>query len=165
MVRRDAILQGLQQHKEHYDFLQQQYNKVKDEITVLSPFRDSVEETLRTYLQNLVAEENWARTYQEAGEMATVAEKFDNLVIRKLYNLFPLAMFIRMLDSQIKAASKTSTLTSVLVETRTAFETLCSELETSLDYTVIPIQKLVRVQLGSALLSADHASKRKNKAA
>jgi len=69
-----------------------------------------------------------------------------------------------MLDSQIKATGESSIMASVLGETRAAFETSCSELEIALDYTVIPIQKLVRVQLGSALLAADHASKRKKKA-
>jgi len=164
MVRRDAILQGLEQQKECYGFLQQQYNKVKDDITVISPFRDFIEEILRTYQQHLAAEENWAQTDPEAAEMATVAEKFDNLVVRKFDNLFLLGMFVRMLDSQIKATGESSILTSVLAETKSTFETLCAELEIALDYTVIPIQKLVRVQLGSALLAANHASKRKKKA-
>jgi len=164
IVRRDAILQGLEQQKDYYGFLQQQYNKVKDEITVISPFRDFIEEILRTYLQHIAAEENWAQTEPEAAEMATVAEKFDNLVVRKFDNLFLLGMFVRMFDSQIKATGESSILASVLGEAKATFETLCSELEIALDYTVIPIQKLVRVQLGSALLAADHASKRKKKA-
>jgi hypothetical protein len=164
IVRRDAILQGLEQQKKHYSFLRQQYNKAWDEITIQSPFRDFIDEILRTYQQHIAAEENWAQTDPEAAEIATVAEKFDNLVIRKFDSLFLLGMFVRMLDGQIKATGESSILGSVLEESKAAFETSCSELETSLDYTVIPIQKLVRVQLGSALLSADYASKRKQKA-
>jgi GNAT superfamily N-acetyltransferase len=39
-------------------------------------------------------------------------------------------------------------------------EARAADLEAELDYTVIPIQKLVRVQLGSALLAADYAAGR-----
>ena len=158
MVRRNAILQGVEQDKEYLSFLREQYNKVKDALTVPSPFRDSIEETLRTYQQHLAAEENWAQTDPKTVEMATVAEKFDNLVIRRFYSLFPLGMFVRMLDIQIAAAHESSILASVRKKAGSAFEARCSELEVILDYTVIPIQKLVRVQLGSALLAAGYAS-------
>jgi len=159
-VRRDALLQGVEQEREDFSFFQEQYNKVKDALTVPSPFRDSIEETLRTYQQHLAAEENWAQTDPKAAEMATVAEKFDNLVIRRFYSLFPLGMFVRMLDTQIAATGESSILASVREKATSAFEARCSELETILDYTVIPIQKLVRVQLGSALLTAGYASER-----
>jgi len=40
------------------------------------------------------------------------------------------------------------------------FKARSTALEAELDYTVVPIQKLVRVQLGSALLAADYAAGR-----
>jgi hypothetical protein len=40
------------------------------------------------------------------------------------------------------------------------FEARAVALEAEIDYSVIPIQKLVRVQLGSALLAADYAARR-----
>jgi len=43
--------------------------------------------------------------------------------------------------------------------TKDAFEKRASTLEAEIDYTVIPIQKLVRVQLGSALLTADYVAR------
>jgi len=160
MVRRDAILQAMAETREDANFLQELYDAVKSELTVVSPFRDAIEETLRTSLAELAAEENWARTNPRTAEMATVAEKFDNLVIQRSYRLFGLGMFVRMLDAQIAATGESPSLSSAREAARAAFEARAADLEAELDYTVIPIQKLVHVQLGSALLAADYAAGR-----
>lgn len=160
MVRRDTILQGIEQARQDMNLLKGQYEAVKDALTVPSPFRDAIEETLRTFEQRLVAHENWARTEPETAETATVAEKFDNLVIRKFYRLFSLGMFARLLDAQVAATGESPSLSSARQATLAAFEARSAELAAELDYVVIPIQKLVRVQLGSALLAADYAAGR-----
>jgi len=160
MVRRDAILQRVEQAREDLNFLEEQYNAVKNELTVPSPFRDSIEETLRTSMQRLTAQENWARTDPRTAEMATVAEKFDSLMIHRFYQLLSKGMLVRLLDTQTAATGESPTLSSAREAAKAAFESHSADLETELDYTVIPIQKLVRVQLGSALLAADHAAGR-----
>jgi hypothetical protein len=90
--------------------------------------------------------------------MAPIAEKFDNMGIRKFYRLFPLGMFIRLLQAQIEFTGKSPLLASAHQIASAAFEALTAELEADLNYTVIPIQKLVRVQLGSALMAAQYAT-------
>jgi len=160
MVRRDAILQAIEETKEDVNFLKELYDAVKSELTVPSPFRDAIEETLRTFLAELAAEENWARTNPKTAEMATVAEKFDSLVIHRSDRLFGLGMFVRMLDAQIAATGESPSLSSAREAARAAFEARAADLEAELDYTVVPIQKLVRVQLGSALLAAHYAAGR-----
>jgi hypothetical protein len=111
-------------------------------------------------LQRIAAQENWARTDPKTAEVATVAEKFDSLVIHRFYRLFSLGMFVRMLDTQIAATGESSSLSSAREAAEAAFEARSAELGAELDYTVIPIQKLVCVQLGSALLAADYAAGR-----
>jgi hypothetical protein len=160
MVRRDAILQGTGQARQDMNFLKDQYEAVKDALTVPSLFHDAIKETLRTFEQRLVAHENWARTEPKTAETATVAEKLDNLVIRRLYRLFSLGMFIRLLDAQIAATGESPSFSSAREAAQAAFEARNADLEAELEYSVIPVQKLVRVQLGSALLAADHAAGR-----
>jgi len=157
MVRRDAILQAIEETKEDVSFLKKLYDAVKSELTAPSPFRDAIEETLRTSPSELAAEEKWARTDPKTAEMATVAEKFDNLVIHRSDRLFGLGMFVRLLDAQIAATGESPSLSSAREAARASFEARAADLEAELDYTVVPIQKLVRVQLGSALLAADYA--------
>ena len=160
MVRKDAILQAIAESREDVNFLKGLYDAVKGELTVPSPFRDVIEETLGTALAELAAEESWARTDPKTAEMATVAEKFDSLVIRRSDRLFSLSMFVRLLDAQIAVTGESPSLSSAREAAKAAFEARSADLEAELDYTVVPIQKLVRVQLGSALLAADYAAGR-----
>jgi len=125
-----------------------------------SPFRDSAAEILRTYEHPLSAEENWVRKDSETTKVATIAEKFDNLVVRRFYHLFPLGMFIRLLKAQMLETDETALLTSICKTAESEFKKRIVELEADLDYTIIPIQTLVRVQLGSALIAANHVTGR-----
>jgi hypothetical protein len=65
-----------------------------------------------------------------------------------------------MLDAQIAVSSASPSLVSTREAVSKDFETRAVALEVEIDYSVIPIQKLVRVQLGSALLAADYAARR-----
>ena len=160
MVRRDAILQGTAQAKAELQELQEQYAAVEKELTVPSPFRSAIEEALRTWPEHLTAQENWARTDPKTERQATVAEKLDSLVIGRFYRLLSLGMYVRLLEVQIAATGESPALASALAAATSLFEGNCSALEAELDYSVIPIQKLVRVQLGSALLAAEYAARR-----
>ena len=160
MIRRDAILKGIKQDRDDINSLLEQYSIIKDSLSVPSPFRAFIEEILRVYHRNLDAEENWAKTDAKTAQVATIAEKFDSTVIRKFYHLFIFGMFVRMLDAQTATTGESPILTTVRKTMQNVFETRSSELETELDYTVIPIQKLVRLQLGGALLAAGYAAER-----
>jgi hypothetical protein len=160
LVRRDVLLQAVEETKEDIELLKGQYDAVRSELTVPSPFRDAIEETLRSSRAKLAAEENWSRANPEADKRATVAEKYDSLVLGRIGRLPHLGMFVRLLDAQMAATGQSSSLSSAGEEAKTVFEARAAGLEAELDYTVVPIQKLVRVQLGSALLAADHAARR-----
>ncbi len=160
MVRRDAILQGTAQDRADLEMLQAQYVAVEGELTLSSPFRVSIEEMLRTWPDRLAAHENWARTDPETERQATVAEKVDNLVIGRFYRLLSLGMFVRMLEAQLAAPGESPALIPALAKAKSLFAERSSALEADLDYSIIPIQKLVRVQLGSALVAAEYAAGR-----
>jgi hypothetical protein len=160
MVRREAILQGTAQARREFEELESAYAEVRDELTVSSPFRVSIEETLRTWRDRLEAHENWARTVPETERQATVAEKLDNLVINGFYRLLSVGMFVRLLEAEVAAVGLSPKLGEALARAEARFEGRSGALEAKLDYSVIPIQKLVRVQLGSALVAAEYAAGR-----
>jgi hypothetical protein len=159
VVRRDALLEGAKKAREHFAHLEELYGTIRDELTAPSPFHDSIKESLRAYDKRIAAQENWARSDPKTAELATVAERFDNLILNPFYRLLGLGMFVRMLDTQIAATGESPALSSALAAAQTLFEERCTDLEDALDYDVIPIQKLVRVQMGSALLAADFAAR------
>ncbi|MCP4540364.1 MAG: hypothetical protein GY832_24770 [Chloroflexi bacterium] len=160
MTRREAILQGIAQSKKDTGFLQEQHDAIKDELTVESPFRFAIEESLRTFLKHMKAQENWAKTDPKTEKTATVAEKLDSLVIYGFYRLLSLGMFVRMIEAQIESTGESPALSSALEKAQATFEAHSAELESKLEYDVIPIKKLVRVQLGSALLAAGYSAER-----
>jgi len=160
MVRREAILQNTAQTKKDVGFLQAQYDAVKEELTVSSPFRDTIEETLRTFLPYIAAQENWANTDPKTEKVATQAEKFDSLMVGRFYRLLSLGMFVRMVEAQIDATGESPTLIAACEAAQATFNERSAQLEADLEYSVIPIRKLVGVQLGSALLAAEYAASR-----
>jgi hypothetical protein len=161
MTRSDAILQGLGRVKEGLDNLQELYDAVGDELTEASPFKDSIATLLQVAPQHVAAQENWARTDPAAQEQATTAEKLDALLLRRFYLvLLNLGMTIRMIETQIAATGESPALVATRLRAITAFDQLAAELETEIEYSIVPIRKLVGVQLGSALLAAAHAARR-----
>jgi hypothetical protein len=161
LTRRDAIIQGLERVKVGLEDLQELYDTVRDELTESSPFKDSISSFLQVLPQNVAAQENWARTDPSAQKQATVAEKLDALSVRRFYFvLLNLGMTIRMIDTQIAASGDSPALTATRQRAIAAFDQLVEELETEIEYSVVPIRKLVGVQLGSALLAAAYAARR-----
>jgi hypothetical protein len=63
-----------------------------------------------------------------------------------------------MLETQISAIGLYPALSSALESARSAFAEISDELEKEMNYNVIPIQKLVQVQLGSVLLASSYVA-------
>ena len=123
--------------------------------------RDAIAGFLKVLPQYLGAQENWAKTDPGAQQQATVAEKLDALAVRRFYFvLLNLGSAIRMLETQIAATGESPALVSARQRAIAAFDQVAAELETELEYSVVPIRKLVGVQLGSALLAAAYAASR-----
>lgn len=154
-IRRDVILEGVKRTREQVGIISRIYQSIKDELTAPSPFKDAIASFTKVIPQNLAAAENWARTDPETESIATVAERLDNLHIKRFYfGLLYLGMTVRMIEAQITAAGQSPRLCSARGDAIKAFEKVSAELEEELSYSVIPIRDLVRVQLGSVLLAA-----------
>lgn len=152
MIRRNAVLQSLEMQKKDLAFTMGHFEAVKSQLTLSSPFKDTIETNLMKMEQNIAAQENWAKTDPSLDAIASVAEKFDNLTLNKFYSLLSLGTFVRMLDAQIQGGGETPELCAAYQEIKREFEERAVLLEQELPYEVIPIQKLVRVQLGAGLL-------------
>ncbi|MGD2142004.1 MAG: hypothetical protein PVH79_00820, partial [Candidatus Bathyarchaeota archaeon] len=96
-----------------------------------------------------------AETTEEYDGKATVAQEFDSRVSTKFYSMLRMGTTLRVADQtlaskpdrEIKAAKEE--IQRKLLETN---DTILKEAEIE----VIPIQKLVRIQLGSGLLIAEY---------
>lgn len=161
VIRRDAILQGLDLSEEGSNSFRDQYQAVAKDLRGNSPFESAVRWWVETFGESREAERNWAKENPEADRPATVAEVFSSLQQTQFYRLLWQGMIVRMLEGEIAIGNGTPAIRKQLVDSRRIFEEWADKLEGGLEYRVVPIRKLVAVQLGSVLATAEHLSRQR----
>jgi hypothetical protein len=151
VIRREAVLYGVALAEERYSFVKEKYSNVKaslKEYEEKRPFRDAIEDILKRFPDSIAAQKHWAKTDPLLKRKATVAEKFDSHVLSRFYDLLSLGLLYRCVkDTKNEKAEKE------ILQQMTEWN---DRLEKQLSYKVIPIKSLVKVQLGSALLTAEY---------
>ncbi|RKX56239.1 MAG: hypothetical protein DRP50_00815 [Thermotoga sp.] len=154
-IRRDLVLKNIDTMQHNYEDLENIYNTVKNKLIVKTPMQQAIDYFLDSAKKSIPAEKKWAQQAKELGRKATVAEEFDNELVSKFYRMLIWGMFRRMLLINYEA-SKDMDLKSAADDVYQKLQSLNEKLEKGLNYTVIPIQKLVKVQLMAGLYSALH---------
>ncbi len=98
---------------------------------------------------------------------ATEAEKFDNLLCSRFYKLLQYGMMVRANECALAAMEKAgeenepkrAALTAAFERAEAAHRKLAEELESEMHYEVVPIRKLVEIQLGCGLLALEYVKK------
>ncbi len=98
-------------------------------------------------------------------QAATQAEKLDRLVISKFYKMILYGMLVRANETELAAADADPARTAALQEgydqALKGLKDITAFLEGALDYTVVPIRKLIAVQLESGLVVLDYLRRRR----
>lgn len=157
--RRDAILKGLNQSEEDYGLINEIVELVRDDLKTNSRFEDAVTSFAKMMQEGQEAERNWAQTDPSTDRPATVAELFSNDEEGRFYRLLVLGMVVRMLEGEVAVGNGTPKIRKGLKRALEAFESKSGKLESDLTVRAVPIRKLVAVQLGSVLASAQHLAK------
>jgi len=163
VTRRDAILKTCERDQELYSWALSVFDAVKILLTADSPFKTTVENFLTTGIKSLEAKRRWAESSIPDSKVATVAEEFDNFQVSRFYKLLILGVFRRMLLFQMEVSGKQPQLEKALAEIESKMRLWVDELNKELNYQAIPIRKLIAIQLGSALLSAEQIQRGKTK--
>ncbi len=161
-IRRDVVTESLDWGKETSAFLRdtlaisQQYMDAENPfmLAIQAFTRDSSDDATR----KMIAED------PAFAEPATVAQVFDNLLVTKFYKLLSFGMLVRANESELAAMDesgednpeKRAALEKALAAAKPAYEKLAAELEESFDYQVVPIKKLVTIQLSCGLMMAEY---------
>jgi hypothetical protein len=158
MTRRQANLEGSAFRREVLRFVIRNYEEARPMLTDSSLFVDAISEIARTGETDIVTTERAVRTDEAYLQQATVAEKWDAFYGSKFYTLLYLGQFVRLLEHEKAAVGGEfpQRLQEILDDSLAAFEKIAAEVETDLDYTVVPIKKLASVQLVTALHAMDH---------
>jgi hypothetical protein len=135
--------------------LRAHFDAVAKDLKGNSPFQRSVD-WWAGLGKSREAERNWAKESPETERPATVAELFSSIEQTQFYRLLGLGMLLRMLEGEIAIGNGTPAIRKQLVESTRVFEEWADRLENSLEMRVVPIRKLVSVQLGAVLAAADY---------
>lgn len=154
--RREAILKGMELSDEGYRLIGEHLDAVRDHVRTRSAFETAVSSFLKMHNEFRDAQRNWAKTDPDTDRPATVAELFTNNEEVRFYRLLVFGMLIRMLEGEVAIGNGTPEIREHLASARATFDAWSSEMEQDLEMRVIPIRKLVAVQMGAVLAAANH---------
>ena len=158
-VRRELVLKNLKLAEESLRKLENYFERLRDKLVVKTRFQEALEYFIETGLSSLEAEKKWAETSEELERKATVAEEFDNIWCSRSYRLFMWGMFKRMLDANI-SKNNDEQLKEIRNETLDLINKEVELLEKNVKFNVIPIKKLVEIQLLSGLYTMLYVQKK-----
>jgi hypothetical protein len=164
MTRKEAILKNVEMSQAHFAVLDGLLKEVRTLITAGNPFVKLVEEVIQHVLGGSEAKIKWAESNPEFEHSAKIAEVFDNLYAARFYNGLYLGLTVRACEYELErlqgAETRDEEAISRLMDTHEQGEQFlkeyCEALESHLDYSFIPIQKLVKIQVESGLIVADY---------
>lgn len=161
--RKEAVLESIKFNQDSEKFIVDLMNKVKRYVYERNPFKLALE----AFTDNAESNEatiNMVNTDEKFLEKATEAEKFDNLLITKFYKMLSLGMLVRLMESELEEMKndsennieKKNVLEESMVEAERELKKLSDYLEKEIHYDVVPIKKLVSIQLECGLIVADY---------
>jgi|Deesub1362B_J571_1020462.scaffolds.fasta_scaffold00005_158 uncharacterized short protein YbdD (DUF466 family) len=158
--RRKAFLESIEEDKKEYKYRLNIYNKVKDKLKLNTRFQETLEYYLTVFPDAIKAMEKWVKTAEELDRKATVAEAFDVYQVSKFYRILGLGNIRRMLKEEIEAGGD-GVLETVLKEVEEEMSRRAEIVEEELEYQVIPIKKLVTIQLAAGLYTMLYLEEKK----
>ncbi len=158
--RRDAILAGLDIAEESYAVMKRLFDSVEAQLRTHSAFQQAAGWFIENHAQFSGAERNWAESNPDTDRPATVAELFSSRQEIMSYRLLTMGMLIRMLEGEVSTGNSAPNIRAALKEANETFDAWSAALDAELEFRTIPIRKLVAVQLGAVLATAEHLAGR-----
>lgn len=167
MIRKDAILNACEIRLEVYNFAKVEMEKIENYLSSENPFKVTLDDFLSTGQKSVDAEKHWAETSKECQRLATIAEKFDNLQVTRFYSMLTLGLLLRCAEYELECCQKRyspaviSALEDVRNNAMVKLDQWNVALMEDLNYSVIPIKRLISIQLGSGLAVAEYVNLQK----
>lgn len=169
ITRREAILSACQYELEMVRFICISLGKYKPYLTTENPFKAAVEDRIEGSAESIEATMKWAEG-DEFSRVAKVSEVFDNLYTKLCLNMRYIGMLVRTFEYELEKLDRPDDLkaSNKLVITalkqgrddaEAELKRLNDIIQNKVNYSVIPIQKLVQIQLESGAIVADYLRK------
>lgn len=163
-LRRDAVLEKCGWSLESNETIRSILGISRDYLSEDNPFLMALDSFGDDDL--ILAEKKMAETDPSYDKAASVAEAFDNRLISKFYKLLSYGMLVRAneyelekLDGPEMETERGQALRRAFTEAEKAHSALAEYLEREIDYEVIPIRKLISIQLECGLIIVEYLKK------
>jgi hypothetical protein len=154
--RKDVVLLSLKMQKKVSLWLKNKLEKITSEAECAktSPFYEALADTVRYQLESIPAEEKWAQTSPDLDRSASIAESTDSIVVRALFygSLLRLGLLTRLVQEMLRK-NPTKVIKKLAIEVEGKFEAAYKDFVKLSKFEVIPVEKLVKIQLASVLYS------------
>ena len=158
MPRKEAVLQKLAASEESDRYLLETMDISRAYFSPMNPFKLALDAF--TSARDNDATRNMVESDPAFAKTATVAEEFDNLLMSRFYKSLSYGMLIRVneyeLDAMERAGETDPEKKAALEKARDIaivhHKALTDQLEQDIHYEVVPIRKLVSIQLECGLL-------------
>ncbi|MHA2278843.1 MAG: M14 family zinc carboxypeptidase [Candidatus Kariarchaeaceae archaeon] len=147
--RREKVLESLEYFREANEFLKPRFETIKKHCDQNSRLFTSVADGVENFEKRIAPQFHHAQTSPMYEGKATNAQAFDSIVSERFYGTLRTAMAARLCNEKNELQAIQSEL-DLWVE-----QTIQNLLKKS-EFEVVPIQKLVQVQVGSAFITMQH---------
>lgn len=162
IMRRDALVQSCDIIEDTCSYLKEHIAKVADAIVDPNPFKSMVQDFVRMMSDDCKAKRQWAMDTIPADVPAKVCEAFDSIYGMKFFCMLNVGLYEHMLRDELSMNKQKLADNGQLELFQTEFDNAKNKLEQMnqdftdhVSYEVIPIKKLIAIQLESAFLVLD----------
>lgn len=158
--RRELVLEYLNFWQETNSFMRPKFESIRKYCDPASRIFTAVVDGIENFDKRIAPDIHHARTSPMYEGKATIAQAFDSMVARKYWGTFRAAMIARLCkEATTNHPEAKGELTKIKDELDHWVEQTINEILKETNFEVLPIQKLVRTQVGSALIAIQHLSK------
>jgi len=159
--RRDLVIKSLEYMKDIYKYSRKIFNRIKKFCKKSTRIYTAVEDYMRVTRPALEFDINDAKTSSMFEGKATVSQAFDLNIASRYYCLLRVSMIARLCEEAISNHPENEVeIVTIKTDFEKWIEQKINDLLSSTKFKVIPIQKLVRVQIGSAFITLKNLSKK-----
>ncbi len=152
--RRDLVKDALNYSREGYEYLKPKFDAIREHCPQQHRLYTTVADSMDNFMKRHEPRVSNAENNPMYEGKATVAQAFDSLTAMRYYQIFRPAMTARLCELAAGTnPGKAVVLLNVKEKLDGYVEDRVKEVISGTDFEVIPIQKLVKVQVGSALIT------------
>ena len=157
--RRTLVLDSINSSIETQRYAKEKFDQIRNYCNLNSKIYSSVADGLDNFEKRVAPRIHHAKTNPMYEGKATVAQAFDSKIAARYYSVLRPAMVARLCDEAIGIhPDMKDELTDIGNELEEYVESKVKDTLRGTNFEVIPIRKLVRVQVGSALNCIAHLS-------